>query len=237
LSVGEMAYVNREYYIDVNSRCFCKKKYDTCKLIKNLINKNKKKNIEIWYKKIIPQTNILIRYFFYLYVAKIKKVKNVHVDNIKEIKKELDIIDQIFPDIILVDSSKSTLLTSNRPYILKKLGYEVIIIHITRPFFSTFNSIKKGTNAFLNKQLKKEKSFKILRFIISYFLSNFCASLLSKNFKYILVRNIDLKKKENYILKKISKLILKIASEKNIKFKKTFENHMVGGNRLRNYLK
>ena len=47
-----MAYVNREYYIDVNSRCFCKKKYDTCKLIKNLINKNKKKISKFGIKKL-----------------------------------------------------------------------------------------------------------------------------------------------------------------------------------------
>ena len=58
LSIGEIANVNREYYFDINSKCSCKKKYTSCELIKKLIAKNKK-NIEIWYKKILPQTDYL----------------------------------------------------------------------------------------------------------------------------------------------------------------------------------
>jgi len=65
LSIGEIANVNREYYFDINSKCSCKKKYTSCELIKKLIAKNKK-NIEIWYKKILPQTDYLIRIFFSL---------------------------------------------------------------------------------------------------------------------------------------------------------------------------
>ena len=37
LSIGEIANVNREYYLDVNSKCSCKKKYNSCKLIKSFI--------------------------------------------------------------------------------------------------------------------------------------------------------------------------------------------------------
>lgn len=95
----------------------------------------------------------------------------------------------------------------------------------------------KGSNQFLKKQIKKEKSFRILRFVINYFISNFIALLLAKDFKYIYIKNIDLKKKQNLTLKKIRKFILKIAKNENIKFKKTSEIHIIGGNRLKNNLK
>ena len=237
LSIGEIANVNREYYLDVNSKCSCKKKYNSCKLIKSFIYKNKKKNIEIWYKKIMPQTDYLIRYFFYLYVKKIKKIRNVHLNKLEEIKKEFDIIDKFYPNAIIIDSSKSTLLTSNRPYILKKLGYEVVIIHIVKSFYLTFKSVKKGSDSFLKKRIKKEKSFRLLRFFISYFFSNIRALLLARNFHYIFIKNNDLLTRDSFVLERISKFVSKIVLNKKIKFKKTNERHLIGGNRLKDRLK
>ena len=236
LSIGEIANVNREYYLDVNSKCSCKKKYTSCKLIKSFINKNKKKNIEIWYKKIMPQTDYLIRYFFYLYVKKIKKIRNVHLNKLEEIKKEFDIIDKFYPNAIIIDSSKSTLLTSNRPYILKKLGYEVVIIHIVKSFYLTFKSVKKGSDSFLKKRIKKEKSFRLLRFFINYFFSNIRALLLARNFHYIFIKNNDLLTRDSYVLERISKFVSKIVLNKKIKIKKTNDRHLVGGNRLKKHL-
>ena len=236
LSIGEIANVNREYYYDNNSKCICKKKYSQCKLIKNFIKKNKKKNIQIWYNKIIPQTDFLFRYFFYFYIKKIKKIKNVNLNKLNEIEKELKIINRIFPETIIIDSSKTTLLTSNRPYILKKLGYEVLIIHIAKSFFLTLKSVKKGSNAFLQKKIKKEKPFRIIRFFVNYFISNTKAFMMAKNFNYIFIKNSDLLKKESYVMKRISKLVSKIILDKKIKFKKTNEKHLIGGNRLKKYL-
>ena len=237
LSLGEIISVNKEYYLDINSKCSCGKKLNLCKLAKNLIAKDRKKNIEIWYKKILPQASYLIKYFLYFYIKKIKRIENIHLNDLKKIKNELDIIDKIFPNVILVDSSKSTFLSCNRPYILKKLGYEVIIIHIYKPFFSSLKSIISGSNYFLMKKVKKEKSFRILRFFIGFIFSNLSALMLAIDFQYIKIKNHDLLTRESYVIKKISKFILNIASNKKIKFKKTDERHLMSGNRLKNYTK
>jgi hypothetical protein len=139
--------------------------------------------------------------------------------------------------VILVDSSKTNFLTCNRPYVLKKLGYEVIVLHIYKPFFSTLKSIRKGSNDFLMQKIKRDKPFKIFRFLISFIFSNLSARMLAKDFNYILIENRDLLTKENYTLKKINKFIFDIVLKKKIKFKKTKERHLIGGNRIKNFLK
>lgn len=135
LNLGEISVLNKEYYANKSLKCICGKKYNLCKLTKNLIYKNKKKNLIVWYKKILPQTSLLIKYFFYFYLKNIKKVKNIKLNDLSHIKNELKLIDKIFPNAILLESSKSTLFTSNKPYVLKQLGYEVVVIHVHRPFF------------------------------------------------------------------------------------------------------
>ena len=132
--------------------------------------------------------------------------------------------------------TKSTLFTSNKPYILKQLGYEVIIIHVYRSFFSTLKSVLKGSNAFLSGKIKKEKPFRIIRFLLAYFLANLKATTLSISFPYLLIKNHDIYSKKNFILKKIKKFIFKEISIKKISFKKTRQLHMVGGNRLKKNL-
>lgn len=64
LGVGELANLNKEYSTNQNLKCSCKKNYHLCKLTKKLILANNKGNIKIWYKKIAPQVNIFIRFFF-----------------------------------------------------------------------------------------------------------------------------------------------------------------------------
>lgn len=232
LSLGEFAILNKIFYTNKNLLCSCGKKYNICKLNKHFIEKTKKNNLNIWYGKILPQTNFLLRYPL-LFFLKFKKIKNINLNNFNNIKKELQIIHKIFPDVILIDSSKTTLLTSNRPYVLKKLGYKVIIIHIYRSFFQTLKSVLSGTDNFKNNLIESEKKFKILRFIFGYFIANFSALLLSKNFQYIRLRNEELRKNEKLTLSKIKYFINKIIKEKKIKFKKTKENHLVAGNRLK----
>ncbi len=236
LSLGEISMLNKEYYSDKNLKCICGKKYNLCKLNKNLIYKDKKKNLIVWYKKILPQTSILIKYFFYFYLKNIKKVKNIKLNDLNYIKNELELIDKVFPNAILVESSKSTLFTSNKPYILRKLGYEVIIIHVYRSFFSTLKSVLKGSNAFLSGKIKKEKPFRVIRFLLAYFLANLKATTLSISFPYLLIKNNEIYSKKKFILKKIKKFIFNEISIKKINFKKTNESHMVGGNRLKEKL-
>lgn len=233
LSLGEISMVNKDFYIDCKSKCLCGKKLNLCKLHKNLIKKKKIDNLILWYKKILPQTSLLIRYFFYFYLKKIKKIKKIKLNDLSLIKNELEIIDKVIPNTILVDSSKSTLLTSNRPYVLKKLGYEVIIVNLYRPFFETFKSVLKGSNAFLSGKIKKEKSFRIIRFFIGFFFATLKARSLSKNFFYISVKHHDLLFRKNLVINKIKKYILSVIANKKIKFKKTKEIHLVGGNRLK----
>ena len=233
LSLGEISMLNRDFYLDKKQKCSCGKKYNFCKLAKKLVYKNKKKNLLIWYKKILPQTSKLIRYFLYFYLKKIKKIKNIKINSLDLIEDEFKVIKKLYPNSIYLDSSKSTTLTSNRPFVLQKLGYEVIIIHLRRPFFQTFKSVLKGSNAFLSGKIKKERPFRLLRFFIGYFLANYKAKNLEKHFPYITVYNKDssFPQKE---LKIIKKLINKILLKQKIKFKKTKDDHLIGGNRLKN---
>ena len=185
--------------------------------------------------------------FLYYKIFKQNKVNNIQISeffhnllsnnsSIGFFLEEFDIIDKFYPNAIIIDSSKSTLLTSNRPYILKKLGYEVVIIHIVKSFYLTFKSVKKGSDSFLKKRIKKEKSFRLLRFFINYFFSNIRALLLARNFHYIFIKNNDLLTRDSYVLERISKFVSKIVLNKKIKIKKTNDRHLVGGNRLKKHL-
>ena len=94
----------------------------------------------------------------------------------------------------------------------------------------------KGSNAFLSGKIKKEKPFRVIRFLLAYFLANLKATTLSISFPYLLIKNNEIYSKKKFILKKIKKFIFNEISIKKINFKKTNELHMVGGNRLKEKL-
>ncbi|MFK7946500.1 MAG: sulfotransferase domain-containing protein [Saprospiraceae bacterium] len=63
------------------------------------------------------------------------------------------------PDITIVDSSKNAMDAFNRPKLLKDLGYEVKIIHLTRSPKDVIYSLgKKGSNRLLEAGVKGKKA-------------------------------------------------------------------------------
>lgn len=229
LSLGEFAMANRDYALYKDAKCSCKKNYDSCKLYKNIIELERGKNIDNWRNKILPQTNFLFRYFYFLFWLFFKR-KIYNLNNISSIDKDLKIVTKLFPNSIIVDSSKSTIFSALRPYVLKRLGYKVIVIHIYRTFFQTLRSILKGDNYYLGNLTTKKKKFRIIRFILSFNIAKFNAMKLSKDFKYIQVNQSDLLDDKSKIISDIKKFI---NSNFKLDYTKYYEHHIVGGNRLK----
>tara|TARA_B100000989_G_scaffold2667_1_gene1859 strand:- start:476 stop:1255 length:780 start_codon:yes stop_codon:yes gene_type:complete len=229
LSLGELNLLNRDFYFYNNSRCSCQEKYSKCKLHEINLKPKRSENLICWKNKILPQTHFLFRYLYY-FIWFIKEFKFYNLNSLNEIREDIENIYSIFPNSILIDSSKSTILSSNRPYVLRKIGYKIIIIHIQRSFLSTLSSIKKGDNYFLGGLSKKKRKFRIIRFVFSYFLANYSAKKLKKKFNYLHVRQENLLINEEKTLNLINEFITKNISKD---YDKTYEHHIVGGNRLK----
>ncbi|QNI02376.1 hypothetical protein HXW73_05205 [Halomonas sp. SH5A2] len=231
LSTGELGFFFRDVSKYSSSRCSCGESYYACEVWGRVFEKESfNSKVEEINRRCFMSPAFVAPYYW------LKILLNGAVPSKKRLNNgTIKILDEAFlasPSGVVIDSSKTAWFCYKRPLYLKKLGYEVIVVHITRPLDDVLSSVSKGDNKVLMGDRKKEKFFKILRAKVSYFFSNKKAEKLSEEVPYLKVSQIDLKNDETATLEKINEF-LKGAGLGACDHERGGAAHLVGGNRLK----
>ena len=130
---------------------------------------------------------------------------------------------------VIIDSSKSP----NMIPILKRLGFNIIVIHLTRRFGDVLNSYKKSFKKDLEGGIEQDiKPQKTSYVLFSWMIKNFLTLLYSNNIKRIRIKYEDLVKDPSSSIAGLlgnNKIFLRKLEERGPFIPK----HLVAGNRIR----
>jgi len=148
---------------------------------------------------------------------------------LKDTRKLYDIIFDITSKNIIIDSSKS-------PYkilILKKLGFNIIVIHLTRRFGDVLNSnkkkAKKDLKAGIEHNITPRKTYYIF---MNWLTINTLAYIFSRNVVYKKIKYEDLVKNPSGHIFTLTNIDLEFSNK--LKRRGPFNpKHLVAGNKIR----
>jgi len=228
VSLGEV----KSLYYEVNhypsAKCGCGSTYWNCSLWGQIVSSSNLLE-KIWMTRIYQSPRFIGFLFYILYVIRFwcfpKKSTFLEI-----VKEAMERVQTQYPDGVYVDSSKTTWFSTRRPAILSRLGYPIFVIHIHRPLKDVLASVRSGDNKVLMGDRKKEKPFRVLRAIFSYFFSNLYAALLQIKFPYLKISQIDLRDREEETFEKIRDFLV----QQKLDGHKFYDvSHVVSGNRLK----
>ncbi|WP_197274683.1 hypothetical protein [Novosphingobium sp. AAP83] len=137
----------------------------------------------------------------------------------------------------LVDSSKTAYWNALRPFMLRRSGWNVFVIHMRRDLPSVIRSAKKGRNTHLENGVIRKRLFESLRTCFGRLIADL-AAIIWKLFgfgPYLAVNYQNLREDFDYSVNAIGKFLnvdLSIAREKVLKRQALDVGHEVSGNRL-----
>lgn len=223
INLPENGIMKKEY-------CSCGKPVPTCEVWSGIIKKWEEQrtlNLDRYLhlqKKLTSNKKIFFAY---------QQLQNPKGEILDFVRDTSLLFQQIFSSTksdIIIDSSKSP----NRILVLKKLGYNIKVIHLTRRFGDVLNSNKKRLQKNLSAGIEQEVFPKKTSYIFSiWMLINFLVKFYSKNIKYHRVKYESFVHDPIKVISQLSKEIDPLYADMLQNRGPFYAKHLVAGNRIR----